>query len=241
MTSQEQASLESVSRQKSNGGRQNSVAGVLGRVVTLNSNGILRFWQLSDQTLLRELQYPESCEAELSPDRQHLALASFSSVALINVNQPDQFAMQSLPGRHGSVRLAFSPSGQRLVVSPINKVYVLEVATGEVIHSGSLPFAGANRAIKSVSEDMQLVDHAFLYDFESQTFPWIFPDAVERLSREETTARLIEVCKRPDLSRFASEYALPKKLQRTPVGPPVNKSINPFGRSRLTDQGWQNE
>ena len=350
------------------------------RVVTLNSNGILRFWQLSDQTLLRELQYPESCEAELSPDRQHLALASFSSVALINVKQPDQFAMQSLPGRHGSVRLAFSPSGQRLVVSPINEVYVLEVGTGEVIHSGSLHLAGVNRAIKLVSEDMLLVDHAFLYDFKSQTFPWIFPDAtchmagglalwmasrkpssviidrlpsadvsrqlenfvmspdfqiikpgfearvdvtdvpdplrqdiqqkienvirkaggkpvpdsglvikcsvnpprtrrlaymftgthdvpviecgvsllvdgderwrhtwdnvpeaVERLTREETTARLIEICKRPDLSRFASEYALPKRLQRTPVGPPVNKSVNAFGRSRLTDQGWHNE
>lgn len=350
------------------------------RVVTLNSNGILRFWQLSDQSLLRELHYPESCEAELSPDRQHLALASFSSVALINIKQPDQFAMQSLPGRQGSVRLAFSPSGRRLVVSPINEVYVIEVGTGEVIHSGSLHLVGVNRAIKLVSEDTLLVDHAFLYDFDSQIFPWIFPDAtchmagglalwmasrkptsviidrlpradvtrqlenfvmspdfqiikpgfearvdvmdvppplrqdiqqkietvirkaggepvqnselvikcyvnpprprrltymftgthdvpviecgvsllvngderwrhtwdnvpesVVRLSREETTAKLIEICKRPDLSRFASEYALPKKLQRTPVGPPVNKSINAFGRSRLTDQGWQHE
>jgi hypothetical protein len=288
--------------------------------------------------------------------------------------------MQSLPGRSGSVRIAFSPSGQRLVVSPLNQLFVLNVANGEIIHDGSLHFAGANRAIEFVSEDMLLVDHAFLYDFDSQTFPWIYRDAtccmvggsalwmaenkpgavvidqppsaeitgrlrefvtspefqiikpgfeatieltdvptqlqrdvqrrmesaiqkaggntvprsglvikcfvnppqtrrlaymftgthdvpviecgvsllvdgderwrrawdnvpssVERMSHAETTARLIQACKRPDLSPFESVHSLPKKLQRTPDGPPVTNKINAFGGSRLTDRGWQQE
>jgi hypothetical protein len=67
------------------------------------------------------------------------------------------------------------------------------------------------------------------------------PETVQRLSRAETTARLIQACKNPDLSPFGSEYSLPKKLQRTPDGPPVTKKINAFGRSRLTDRGWQTE
>ena len=46
------------------------------------------------------------------------------------------------------MRLAFSPTGQRLVVSPLNQVFVLEAETGEMIHAGSLHFAGVNRAIK---------------------------------------------------------------------------------------------
>jgi hypothetical protein len=262
----------------------------------------------------------------------------------------------------------------------LNQVFVLEVADGSVIHSGSLHLAGANRAIEFVSEDLLLVDHKFLYDYDSQTFPWIYaganchmasgcalwtaerkpnsividqlpsadvirrlqefvtapdfqiirpgfeamidlsdvpmplqrevqqkietaiqkvggkrvprselaikcfvnppqtrrlaymftgthdvpviecgvsvlvngeerwrrlwdntPDSIERMSNAETTAKLIEICKTPDLSPFSSEYSLPKKLQRTPTGPPVTAKINAFGRSKLTDQGWQSE
>jgi hypothetical protein len=349
-------------------------------VVTLNLRGMLRFWRIADQTLIKQMDYPGTCQAALSPDRRHLALGSFSSVAVIDIEHPDHFAMQSLPGRSGSVRIAFSPSGQRLVVSPLNQLFVLDVGNGEVIHAGSLHLAGANRAIEFVSEDMLLVDHTFLYDFETQTFPWIYPDAtcymaggsalwmaknkpdmvvidrlpsaevtsrlrefvtspefqiikpgfeamidladiptgvqrdvqrrietaiqkaggktvprselvvkcfvnppqtrrlayiltgthdvpviecgvsllvdgderwrrvwdnvpssVERLSHAETTARLIQACKTPDLSPFESVHSLPKKLQRTPDGPPVTPKINAFGRSRLTDRGWQKE
>jgi hypothetical protein len=67
------------------------------------------------------------------------------------------------------------------------------------------------------------------------------PEAVQRLPHAETTARLTQACKNPDLSPFGSKHSLPEKLQRTPDGPPVTKKINAFGRSRLTDRGWQNE
>ena len=117
------------------------------------------------------------------------------------------------------MRIAFSPSGQRLVVSPLNQLFVLDLGNGEVIHSGSLHLAGANRAVAFVSEDMLLVDHSFLYDFESQTFPWIYPNAtcymaagsalwmaarkpgtvvIDRLPSAEVTSRLREFVTSPE-------------------------------------------
>ncbi len=144
------------------------------RFATASEAGVLVIWRTKPLKPLATFTIQGGCTPALSPDRKLLAFATSKEIGLLDVNTLDVVAVRAAPMPNMAwTSFAFSPTGKRLACKVfINKVYVYEVATGDLYREVSLQGLNAQTAPVLPDDDLLIVGEHTLIDLESQVRLW---------------------------------------------------------------------
>lgn len=139
-------------------------------VVTLTGKGHIVLWDIVKREPIWHARFSDRNFAmAVSVDRKHLALVDEKTVMVVNAETAEILGATSVTTNTGWCRIAWSPSGKKLLFTSINNVRVLDVATGDWEHDFALP--GGPIATKGLSypdDDYALFNNATLLHLPSR-------------------------------------------------------------------------
>ena len=138
------------------------------RLATSNDQGQLIVWDANTGKGIYQLHIKGT--PALSPGGKYLAFLTDSQVGILDAAAGNVLAMQTSPMRGG--RLAFTPSGTRLVGATSGNLYTWDVATGELQRETQIEGAGFHGFLICPSEEHAIGDHYRLYDLVNQLALW---------------------------------------------------------------------
>jgi hypothetical protein len=145
------------------------------RLATISESGNLVIWQVKPLKPLAALSVQSGCTPALSPDGELLAIATSKEIGILDVAKLEVIALQAAPMQNMAwTSFAFSPTGKRLACKVfVNKVFVYDVAKGELHREISLQGLNTQQTPAIFSDDDHLIvgDHT-LIDAESQVRLW---------------------------------------------------------------------
>lgn len=142
------------------------------RVLTLSDKGHLVLWDLTNRKPLWHARLSERNFAmKLSTDRKLLALFDEKTLMVLNPETAEILGSTALPPNTptGWCRVAWSPSGKRILLTSIADVRVMDTTTGEWAFEFTLPGGPvATKALNFPNEEFALLDNRLLVDLESR-------------------------------------------------------------------------
>ncbi|WP_197231002.1 SHD1 domain-containing protein [Novipirellula artificiosorum] len=142
------------------------------RVLTISDKGHVVLWDLAHRTPLWHSRLSERNFAmQLSVDRKLLALFDEKTLMVLNPETAEIFGSTALPQntQTGWCRVAWSPSGKRILFTSISDIRVMDVESGQWLFEFSLPGGPvATRALSYPDEDFVLLDKRLLVDLRSK-------------------------------------------------------------------------
>ncbi|XZE54370.1 SHD1 domain-containing protein [Planctomycetaceae bacterium SH139] len=142
------------------------------RLLTLSDKGHVVLWDLTSRQPIWHARLSErNFDMQLSADRRLLALFDEKTLMVLHPETAEILGSTALAPNTatGWCRLAWSPSGERIALTSISDVRVLDVKTGEWIYDFSLPGGPvATKAMSYPDENFLLLDNQLLVDLESR-------------------------------------------------------------------------
>ena len=135
-------------------------------------NGELALWNFP--ALEPVCRLPVNGVPALSPDRRHVAFCDSGSVGLLDVASREVVARRAVPAGLHNPQLAFSPSGKRLAAIAQQKLFVWDVATGEVLREMDVPTLHVFTGIAFPDEEWVLGGNQYLIGVSSGILLWTY-------------------------------------------------------------------
>lgn len=161
------------------------------RLLTLSDKGHVVLWNLTSRQPIWHARLSErNFDMQLSADRKLLALFDEKTLMVLHPETAEILGSTALAPNTatGWCRVAWSPSGERIALTSISDVRVLDVKTGEWIYDFSLPGGPvATKAMSYPDENFLLLDNQLLVDLESRIQVCEYRDAGDIESIGETS------------------------------------------------------
>jgi len=144
------------------------------RFATVSEGGNLVVWQAKPLKPLATFPIQGGCSPAISPDRKLLAFATGKDVGLLDLASLEVAALRPAPMQNMAwTSFAFSPSGKRLACQVfVNKVFVFDVATGNLYREVSLQGLNAQTPPVLPDDEHLILGSHLLVDLESQVRLW---------------------------------------------------------------------
>ncbi|QEG41680.1 SHD1 domain-containing protein [Roseimaritima ulvae] len=179
------------------------------RVLTLSNKGHVVLWNLPRRKPLWHGRLSERNFAmTLSADRELLALFDEKTLMVVRPDSAEVLGSTALPSSEatGWCRLAWSPSGKRLLLTSINDIRVMDVETGNWEVDFSFPGGPvAPNAMSYPDENFVLLENRLLVDLRSKIKVCEYRDA----NHIQTIGGTCFVAKFGDGGGLLSPFTLP--------------------------------
>ena len=142
-----------------------------GRLATCSGGGRLAVWELEPLRPVYQLSVKGGGVPALSPDRKLIAFATEKEVGVLDVAAGQVLVtreMQSTPWP----ALAFSPDGKRLACAGFDRLFVWDMASGDLQREVKFQGVPVNGKITFAGNDQVLVGGQTLLDLERQIRLW---------------------------------------------------------------------
>ena len=147
------------------------------RLATASREGKVVIWKYPDIEPICQFETVNSAIPALSPDRKLIAYSNGTDVGLFDVNKQEIIAQQAAPSKLQSPYMAFSPSANRLACLAFDKVFIWNVASGEL--EREIPCTGLHvqGSIEFPDDNYVLAGNKYLIDLENQLKLWTYDGA----------------------------------------------------------------
>ncbi len=143
------------------------------KIVTVSNKGMLAVWELGKGKPLYAMALAGGCIPALSPDRKLLGFATDGEVGVLDVAEG---AVLGIQGRERSPWpvLAFSPSGKKLALASIEKLWVYDTATGNPLCQALVTGMNPDGKLLFPDEDYVLAGGQHLVDVAKEVKVWSY-------------------------------------------------------------------
>ncbi|MFG0263628.1 MAG: SHD1 domain-containing protein [Rhodopirellula sp. JB055] len=156
---------------QSNRGIRFATAGQDNRLITCSKAGHIVAWQMPQRRALWQIDMGSPPYWHTNADLSRLAIASATQLVIVDLLEGKVTGSQSLNdlGRIHYPKLSFNPSEDKLYLSSIGRVLVLDLRSNEWIQDTEIGGVGTSNGAIFCDDDYVLIDGSTLVDWKSGT------------------------------------------------------------------------
>lgn len=142
------------------------------KLATCSDDGLIVFWKFPEIEPIFQIETCTGAIPALSFDRKYLAYCTSQFVGLLDIEKQEVLVQQSTPSQLSRPNLTFSSSGNLLGCLSFGRVYVWDVATGELRVEFMCHGVYSRNHFDFIDDRFVLVDGKCLLDTENKVEVW---------------------------------------------------------------------
>ncbi|EMB13317.1 SHD1 domain-containing protein [Rhodopirellula europaea] len=154
---------------QSNPGIRFATAGPDNRLITCSKGGHIVAWQMPQRRALWQIEMGSPPYWHTNADLSQLAIASATQLVMVDLSEGKITGSQSLSdlGRIYYPKVSFNPSEDKLYLSSIGRVLILDLRKNEWIQDTEISGVGTSNGAIFCDDDYVLIDGSTLVDWKS--------------------------------------------------------------------------
>jgi hypothetical protein len=154
---------------QSNPGIRFATAGPDNRLITCSKGGHIVAWQMPQRRALWQIEMGSPPYWHTNADLSQLAIASATQLVMVDLSEGKVTGSKSLSdlGRIYYPKLSFNPSEDKLYLSSIGRVLILDLRKNEWIQDTEISGVGTSNGAIFCDDDYVLIDGSTLVDWKS--------------------------------------------------------------------------